>query len=156
MKANNCSLNFENQTLDTEEGMPVINIVQPAFKLGLARPLRQCVIQPNSETVIPIRISKVPHQETVLFESVNLLTRKKLVGAKSIVKVNNGRGFCKIMNPLSSPVILKPMHVIGRLAPIYSDSITEMQDDDDENEQPSVATANFNITKETKSKFQEN
>ena len=156
LKANNCSLNFENQTLDTEEGMPVINIVQPAFKLGLARPLRQCVIQPNSETVIPIRISKVPHQETVLFEPVNLLTRKKLAGAKSIVKVNNGRGFCKIMNPLSSPVILKPMHVIGRLAPIYTDSITEMQDDDNENEQPSVATANFNNTKETENKFQEN
>ena len=63
--------------------------------MGLARPVRHTVIQPHSETVLPIRISRVPNQETVLFEPVNLLTKKKLAGAKSIINVNKGRGFWK-------------------------------------------------------------
>ena len=75
LTANNCTLNFENQTIDTEEGEPVINILKPTFNMGLARPVRHTVIQPHSETVLPIRISRVPNQETVLFEPVNLLTK---------------------------------------------------------------------------------
>ena len=142
LKANNCTLNFESQTIDTEEGVPVINIIEPDFKLGLARP----------ETVIPIRISKVPHPKTVLFEPVNLLTKKKLAGAKSIVKVNNGCGFCKILNPLPTPVHIKPWHVIGRLVSIDIDSIIEMHDEN-ETEQPSVGTAGFSETNETKQKY---
>ena len=149
LKANNCNLNFQRQTLDTEEGVPVINILQPDFKLGLARPLKETIIQSHSETVIPIRISKIPHQETVLFEPVNLLTKKKLAGAKSIITVNKGRGYCKVLNPLAAPVILKQGQVIGKLVPIDIDSIIEMQDEDVK-EQPSVLTANLNDTNETK------
>ena len=67
LKINNCTLNFESQTTDTEEGVPVINIIEPDFKLELARPVRQIVIKPNSETVIPIRISKVPLQNNCTF-----------------------------------------------------------------------------------------
>ena len=69
LKANNCTLNFKSQTIDTE-GEPVVNTIEPDFKLGLARPVQNTVIPPNSETVIPIKVSKVPHQTTVLFEPV--------------------------------------------------------------------------------------
>ena len=147
-------LNFESQTIDTEEGEPVVNIIEPDFKLGLARPVQNTVIPPNSETVIPIKISKVPHQTTVLFEPVNQLAKKKLAGAKNILTVNNGRGFCKILNPLPAPVHLQPWHVIGRLVPIQEDSIIEMHEED-ETEQPSSCSADFAGTDETKQKYQE-
>ena len=153
LKTNNCTLNFENQTIETEEGEPVVNMIEPDFKLGLARPVKHTVIPPNSETVIPIKISKVPHQKTVLFEPVNLLTKKKLAGAKNVLTVNNGRGFCKILNPLPAPVHLKPWHVIGRLVSIQTDSIIEM--DESETEQPSAWTADFADANETKQKYHE-
>ena len=154
LKANNCTLNFESQTIDTDEGVPVVNIIEPDFKLGLARPVKHTVIPPNSETVIPIKISKVPHQKTVLFEPVNLLTRKKLGGAKNILTVNNGRGFCKILNPLPAPVHLKPWHVIGRISSIQTDSIIEMPDEE-KTEQPSMCTTSVTDTNEIKQKYDE-
>ena len=157
LQANKCTLNFENQTIDTEKGEPVVNILKPVFNMGLARPVRHTVIQPHSETVFPIRISRVPNQETVMFEPVNLLTKKKLAGAKSIIKVNKGRGFCKVLNPLSSPVTLKPWQVIGRLVPIHTDSIIEY-DTETANSEPSVASAtcfNENEVNDLTSKYQQ-
>ena len=157
LQANKCTLNFENQTIDTEEGEPVVNILNPIFNMGLARPVRHTVIQPHSETVFPIRISRVPNKETVMFEPVNLLTKKKLAGAKSIIKVNKGRRFCKVLNPLSSPVPLKPWHVIGRLVSICTDSITEY-DTETANSEPSVASGTCskeNEINDLTSKYQE-
>ena len=154
LKANNCTLNFESQTIETEEGEPVINIIEADFKLGLARPIKHTIIPPNSETVIPIRISKVPHQKTVLFEPTNMLTRKKLAGAKNILTVSNGRGFCKVLNPLPSPVYVKPGHVIGKLVPIQTDSIIEMQDEEI-TEQPFMCSTTLTDKNETKQKCQD-
>lgn len=147
LKANNCTLNFEHQTLDSDTGTPVINLlgVNTVLGTGLARPLKHTVIHPHSETVIPIRISRIPHQETALFEPANLLTRKKLAGAKSILNVHNGRGFCRILNPLSSPVTLGPSNVIGKLCPIHTDSIVEL-DLETKDTEPSVNSATSSDT----------
>ena len=82
LKTNNCTLNFESQTIDTEEGEPVVNSIEPDFKLGLARPVQNTVIPPNSETVITIKVSKVPHQTTALFEPVNQLGKKEISWCK--------------------------------------------------------------------------
>lgn len=147
LTANNCTLNFEKQTIDTEEGEPVINILKPAFKTGLARPAKQTIVQPHSETILPIRISKATQNETVLFEPVNFLTKKKLAGARSIITVKNGRGFCKVLNPLSSPVTLKPWQVIGRLVPVHTDSIMEF-DNECETSEPTVMSASTSNAKE--------
>ena len=99
LKTNNCTLNFEHQTLDCDAGTPVVNLLgaNSAFDTGLARPLKRTVIQPHSETVIPIKISRLSHQQTTLFEPTNLLTRKKLAGTKAVLSVNHGRGFCRIL-----------------------------------------------------------
>ena len=131
LKANKCNLNFENKSLDTDTGIPVINFLteQPSYSTGLARPSKQTVIQPLSETLVPIKISRLRHQETTLFEPAGLLTRKKLAGAKAIINVKKGRGFCRILNPLPSPVTLKPSNVIGKLSPIDSNTIKEMENE---------------------------
>ena len=52
LKANNCSLNFESQTFNTEEGEPVVNVIESDFKLGLARPVKHTVISTKSEIMI--------------------------------------------------------------------------------------------------------
>ena len=142
LKTNNCTLNFEHQTLDSDAGTPVVNLLgaNSAFATGLARPLKRTVIQPHSETVIPIKISRLSHQQTTLFEPTNLLTRKKLAGAKAVLSVNHGRGFCRILNPMSSPVTLRPSQVIGKLSPVHTDSIVELNLNQNDSE-PSVNSA---------------
>ena len=154
LRANNCTINFETQSIDTEAGEPVINILKPAFKMGLARPVRCTVIQPHSKTVLPIRVSRAPHNETAIFEPVNLLTKKKLAGAKSIINIIKGRGFCKVLNPLSSPVTLKPGQVIGRLCPIDIDSIVEL-DSEEAYFEPNVLSATSTNENEMTNKFKE-
>ena len=76
--------------------------------------------------MIPIKISRLPNKETTLFEPMGLLTRKKLAGAKAVLTVNNGQGLCRILNPLPTPVTLGPSNVIGKLSPIDSESIQEL------------------------------
>ena len=127
LKMHKCTLNFETKSLDTDSGTPVINLLSKVqHDTGLARPVRRTVIQPQSETVIPIKISRLPNKETTLFEPMGLLTRKKLAGAKAVLIVNNGRGLCRILNPLPTPVTLGPSNVIGKLSPIDIESIQEL------------------------------
>ena len=128
LKDNNCTLNFEKQTIDSDHGIPVVNLLstKPCAITGLARPMKHTIIQPHSEMLIPIRISRIAHQQTSLFEPTNLLIRNKLAGAKTILNINKGRGFCRVLNPLSSPVTQRPSHVIGTLCPIDTNTIIEL------------------------------
>ena len=129
LKTHKCTLNFETKSLDTDSGTPVINFIEEQTKrvTGLARPVKHTVILPQSETIIPIRISRLPNKETTLFEPLGLLAHKKLAGARTITTVNNGRGLCRILNPLPTPVSLGPSNVIGKLIPVDACTIQELK-----------------------------
>lgn len=78
-----------------------------------ARTRKPIIIRPNSKIQIPVKITKVKHGQKVLLKPFPTLHKHKLVGAKCLVKVKNGKTVFRVVNPTDNSVHLPPNKILA-------------------------------------------
>lgn len=123
LKQHKCTLNFAKSQFETESGDCLISFISP-FKIGLARLTKSITIEPMSECLVPVRLSKIENGGVALVETVSSLSDKEVGLARTLVKSNNGRAICRILNPFPSTKHIKAGTVIGKLLPFDENSVS--------------------------------
>ena len=122
LKKNKCSLDFSTSTLRSDSGIPIVNFVS-SLMTGLARLKKTVILQPMSETLVPVKISKVPSNTAVLLEPVQSLLNNQITCARALLKSVNRSSACRVLNPLPVSVTLRSNSVVGKLTPIDESSV---------------------------------
>ena len=125
---NKCKLDYEKQ--EFQAGIANVHILT-TFSTGLARLQYSVVLKPLSETLVPVRLSRIQNNEVALIEPVQSLLKKHVTIARTVVKSNNGKAACKIMNPYPFEVFLCSNVVVGKLSPIDESSVREFEESGD-------------------------
>lgn len=120
LKTNKCKLNYD--TLQFETGVPSLQSLS-TFKVGLARLTGSVTLQPLSETLVPVRLSRIGHDGVGIVEPIQSIFEKNVALARAVVRSDNGRASCKLLNPLPFEVTLKSRMVVGKLLPVDESSI---------------------------------
>ena len=124
-----CKIDFE--TLQFESSINCISInVATAIPLGLARVKKTIVLKPYSQSLVPIRLSKMSHNEVAILEEVPSLRDKNVALGRTIVRSEQGEACCLLMNPLPFEVCIKLNTVVGKLSPIHEHSIKALDKED--------------------------
>ena len=140
LESNKCKIDYESNSLTSRSAQPIISFCSTSsdfkFNLGLARAVEEVTIPPFHAALVPIRLSKVPNNLTVLLEPVtNLASTHYLAGTRSIITSHNHRAYFKILNPMPTPSKIHKAQVIGKLHSV--DNIYDVENN--QNEQcPSV------------------
>lgn len=86
-----------------------------------ARTMGKTVIPPKHEAIIPVKISRLNHNQTILLEPCESLINKSILGAKTISKINKQKASMKICNPTDKEITLPNQSIVGTVE-IISDS----------------------------------
>ena len=135
LQNNKCKIDYESNALTSSSGQPIISFCSTSpnfnFNLGLARAVANVTIPPKHAALVPIRLSKVPNNLTVLLEPVaNLASSHCLAGTRSLITSDNHRAYFKILNPTPNEATIHKGQVIGKLHSI--DNVYDINDNDNE------------------------
>ena len=98
-------------------------------KFGYARCIKSTVISPESEAVIPVKISKTQKNETVLLEPIESLQNINLAGAKCVVTTHKGKAVMRVINPTKCAITLSPNRVIANVNVVETQEIYPFTDE---------------------------
>ena len=119
LQNNKCKIDYSSNALTSSAGTPLISFCSAPefnFNLGLARASEKVTIPPFHACLVPIRLSKVPNNITMLLEPVtNLASTHFLAGTRSLVTAHNHRAYFKIINPMPTEATIQKAQVIGKL-----------------------------------------
>ena len=109
LQANNVTINVAQNSIKFPD--ETVNIGLLETNAGLARCVNSCKIPPNSETVLPVYVSKRTEGEQVLLEPTsNLVKKKNLIAARCTVSVKQVKSVIRVLNPTDKPIFLsKPL-----------------------------------------------
>ena len=145
LKDNKCTLNYE--TLEFNTGVPSVNCLTSS-RIGLARLKGSVTLPPLSETLVPVRLSKLGHGQVSIVEPVQSLVNHNVALARAVIKSHHGKCACKLLNPLPFEVRLKSNVVVGKLLSVDEHSIMNFVDFDDTSS-PNKHSSEFNHNDET-------
>lgn len=129
MKTHGAFLNFGNCTLELNDN-PNIAVGSITLNSGLVRTKKAVTIPSNSETLIGVSVSKQSNNSTVLLEPLEayIHSLQKLVVAKCLVKVQNGKAMLKILNPTPSDVRIQAHKIIAKISSVDTNAIYSLDD----------------------------
>ena len=85
---------------------------------SLVRTTCKVTLPPGCETALPVKISR-PYEGSMLLEPVSSFSKAvPVLMAKSVIKPNKARSFCKILNPTDEVLTLHAGKIIGSATPI--------------------------------------
>ena len=90
----------------------------------MAETISEVILEPHSETIIPVKIPKFRTGTTVILEPRhNLSQNLSVAGGKTVTCINQGFGTDRLLNPTSFLVYLHPRCRIAKVQPIDKHSI---------------------------------
>ena len=103
LEKHNAQINLGSRTIDISE----VNITVPyETKTHFARTAEKVTIPPKHEVIVPVKISRLKHQQTVLLEPADTLADKSLLGAKSLSKIYQQKAAMKLCNPTDDEIVV--------------------------------------------------
>lgn len=129
MKTHGAFLNFGNCTLELNDN-PNIVVGSITLNSGLVRTKKAVTIPSNSETLIGVSVSKQSNNSTVLLEPLEayIPSLQKLVVAKCLIKVQNGKAMLQILNPTPSDVRIQAHKIIAKISSVDTNAIYSLDD----------------------------
>lgn len=94
--------------------------------LGLVRPLKTVVIEPESSVRLNVSVSRQVSGNSVLLEPTSALANRQLLGARCLVKVHKGCAAMEIMNPTNNKRFLSSQLVIATVSDVHQESIVDL------------------------------
>lgn len=102
LKTNNVTINVAQNAMKFPDETVRIGLLET--NAGLARCVHSCKKPANSETVLPVHVSRRTEGEQVLLEPTLNLVRRNLIAARCTVSVNQGKSVIRILNLTDKPV----------------------------------------------------
>ena len=126
LQANNVTINVAQRSMNFPDSTAKISILET--NTGLARCVESCKLQANSETILPVHVSRRMEGEQVLLEPTPNLVRKKLMAARCTVTVNQGKSVFRILNPTDKPIYLPRRFVLAKVEEFDPHSVQQLDD----------------------------
>ena len=118
LKKYKCVIDFsENQLKIKNELVASVCSSSSSFCLGLARACKDITLQPRGQTVIPVRLSKIPNNTVALIEPVSSLHG---LGSKCFVTSMAGKSNFLMLNPFDFEIKISKTQVVGKLFAVDS------------------------------------
>ena len=96
---------------------------------SLARCVNSCKIPPNSETVLPVHVSRRTEGEQILLElTPNLVKKKNLIAARYTVSVKQGKSVIRVLNATDKPIFLSRRFVLAKVEEFDPHSVQPFED----------------------------
>lgn len=120
----------------------------PPDNVGVARSVYEVTVPPQSQILIPVKLSRIPEGSVALLEPVvNLENKLNLACAKAVLTCKKGRSVCRLLNPTNVDICITANTPLGKLLPVDIDSISEIKDASDSTTEESNATV-FEVSTE--------
>ena len=113
LQANNVTINMAQNSIKFPDETEKIALLET--NAGLARCVNSCKIPPNSETVLPVHVSRRTEGEQVLLEPTPHLVKKNLIAARCTVSVKQGKSVIRVLNPTDKPIFLSRRLVLAKV-----------------------------------------
>ena len=129
----NNTVYFPNQNIST--------IYKPLpIRPGKAILMENVEIEPNSEMIVPVRVSHATSNYIALIEPVStIIAKSHVMVAKCVSRVINNSSICRILNPSNNKVEIPAGKVMGNCTPIQDKNISILEDESS----PSVSVADL-------------
>ena len=119
MVQNHVKIDFHNRLLSVGEDAVTVSLLCDS-RFGYARPSK---IASNSEVIVPVRVSGVNKNDTILLEPATNLHEIMLASARTLVKTKNRGANLRIINPTDKAISISPRVVLATVSPIDSAEI---------------------------------
>ena len=129
LERHNATIDTGSKVVSINGGTTVVALLQSMGKDGLARAKYNTIIPPRTQSIIPVRISKIQSGSIALLEPVSSLQSKRnLMGAKCTVIANRVSNFLAL-NPTNSPIHLQAGCPVAIASIVQTDDITMFDED---------------------------
>ena len=92
---------------------------ESSIEIAMAETISEAILEPHSETIIPVKIPKFRTDTTVILEpQQNLSQNLSVAGEKTVTCIDQGIGTNRLLNPANFPVYLHPRCRIAKAQPI--------------------------------------
>ena len=95
---------------------------------GLVRCLDSCTLPVNSKVILPVHISRRTQGEHVLLEPTQNLRSKKIMAARCVVQVGQGKSGIRLANPTNKRIHLPRRYVLANVIDINTDNINKLDE----------------------------
>ena len=92
-------------------------------------------LQPRTESLVDVRFSENLTGDCFLIEPLMMREKQKYLVARIIAKAQNGKSFCRILNPTNQVIHLKGNKPIAKIQPINESDICPYDDNHSTNNQ---------------------
>ena len=135
MTANNVTMTFGEVQISvpSDQATSVSSVKVPVTPVtsdqtSFAYTTKEVIIPPQSEAIVPIRISGFADNSVVLIEQKLNLSDISLVGGKNFCTVENSKGVYRLMNPTNLPVFLKSNQRLAKVSLVDNTSVFDMKE----------------------------
>lgn len=95
---------------------------------GLVRCLDSYTLPANSEVILQVHISSRTQGEQVMLEPTQNLASKKIMAARCVVQVGQGKSVIRLVNPTNKRIHLPRRYVLANVIDIYTDHINKLDE----------------------------
>ena len=114
------------QTLSLRHGVASVALVSPVLH-SLVRCKYDVTLAPNSQTMLPVKVSKTFPDNCMVLLQPNF-SQNKFLGAKVVNKIKDGQTSYLILNPYDRSVFLRKNSVLGTCTNIQEADIIDSDD----------------------------
>ena len=82
----------------------------------------------NSEVILPVHISRRTQGENVLLEPTQNLASKKIMAARCVVQVGQGKAVIRLVNPTNKRIHLPRRYILANVIDINTDNINKLDE----------------------------
>lgn len=120
---------------------------------GVAKIQKAITVQPYTECNIPLAVSKVSNNSTVLLEPVHFLNKYGIIGSRTLNQVQNHHVVYRIINPTHESITLKPQSVLAHVFTMQHEPIFSL-DDNESTQTPNISLQNDDSTTDIQTSLQ--
>jgi hypothetical protein len=125
-------INCSDRTVTFYDNITAINLLDNKRKI-VACLTKDCELEPRSENILPVRVSRNFHHQCILLEPVAVREKQKYLVARALVTPQGYFSACKILNPTDQKIKLRKRLVVAQVQTVDVSSITSFEDDDTDN-----------------------
>ena len=129
LKDQKVTVDFGRSSLEIQGGLVVTTLFSSPNKSGLARLINRISILPQSVAVAKFKVKDQSSNSLSVLEPIRTLpSANNVIGARTIAKIEHGKGCMQIMNPTDVWIHLKQNEPVARLENINNDSVVKETD----------------------------
>jgi hypothetical protein len=126
LKTNNVTLNLSQNTMNLSDNETKMCMLET--NSGLARCLDSYKLPGNSKVILPVHISRRTPGENVLLEPTQNLASKKIMAARCVVQVGQGKAVIRLVNPTNKRIYLPRRYILANVLDINTDNINKLDE----------------------------